>query len=226
VRQVLQDAVARVEGVESAAVDIEAVMIQRHAPYRPCGAAVAGSTTTARMLFPGNGPVDLPPPEDCSQYEPVSYEYFQCVARNSEVDPDVCGSGQVDVPIALHTAEAISEKLMAKPPEGGTPTVATLTAAKTALSGAQHATHVVLITDGEPNCGSTKESTVAAIEALAAAGRKTYVIGVDIQGATVGVMNSFAVAGKPGETTYRAVSSTAQVAQSIRSLLTPVVCTP
>ena len=156
-----------------------------------------------------------------------------------------CASGKIDVPIALHSAASFAQAL-AEEPEGGTPTANTLAEAKAALSGATRPTIVVLITDGEPNCGPTlpifdpngqidpnafeserlaREATEAAIKELATAGIKTYVIGVDATNPDLKkTLDTFALAGGTGETMHRPVLSEDDVAATLRSLLTPGAC--
>ncbi|MBN8611604.1 MAG: VWA domain-containing protein [Deltaproteobacteria bacterium] len=109
-----------------------------------------------------------------------------------------CGAGTVTNPIAMRNASAISGRLRAIRDDffgcatantGATPTHVSLDAAR-----AYYATvpvnpigrYVLLATDGLPNCGAeqpdgstaeTVNETVTAIEALNAAGIRTYVLG-------------------------------------------------
>jgi uncharacterized protein YegL len=100
-----------------------------------------------------------------------------------------CSAGDQRVPVAANTADAIAMALDATKPEGNTPTAATLDAVlkqimskKTSPDDVLPPQYVLLVTDGQPTCGegnAPHQQTVAAIDALAKAGVKTYVIGYD-----------------------------------------------
>jgi hypothetical protein len=113
---------------------------------------------------------------------------------------DNCAAGGIQVPIGLGTSGAIKMKLDGMQPGGGTPTGATLEAAlkgfqETAVAGdvVQPARYVLLVTDGQPTCPNAeggrsgnakaleadKQLTLKAIDALAAEGIKTFVVGYD-----------------------------------------------
>jgi hypothetical protein len=179
------------------------------------------------MLFPALVPNSgAPTPPDCSVFELWSPDYITCITNTWTAED--CSPAILDVPIALGNASAISAALATEEPYGGTPTDLSLQRAKAQLAGSARPTRIVLITDGEPNCGGSPESTVTALEELARAGHQTYVIGVDIAtgGSIQRTLDSFAKAGGTGETSYRAVVTAGEVAQNIRSLLEPVDCTP
>ncbi len=105
-----------------------------------------------------------------------------------------CTTGTQRVPVGLNTATAIATALDASGPAGYTPTSATLQevlkqvqAKKTSPDAEVPPQYVLLVTDGSPNCVGPNaandpmahQATVAAIDALAKAGVKTYVIGYD-----------------------------------------------
>jgi hypothetical protein len=105
-----------------------------------------------------------------------------------------CTTGTQRVPVGLNTAPAIAAALDATQPGGYTPTSTTLQvvlqqiqAKKTDPDTQVPPQFVLLVTDGAPNCvgqnpamdTAAHTATVAAIDALAKAGVKTYVIGYD-----------------------------------------------
>jgi hypothetical protein len=105
-----------------------------------------------------------------------------------------CDPGKVDVPVATMNADEIAAVLDQSAPDvGATPTAASLTAALGSLETGPCGDcrvapkYVLLVTDGQPTCGvggamtapEDIEATNAAIDALTAAGIKTYVIGYD-----------------------------------------------
>lgn len=133
-----------------------------------------------------------------------------------------CGAGTVRVQPALENASSIASTLASTTPNGATPTATTLQAARTALGSSDRPSYVILVTDGAPNCNSNRDGratcqctasglcgnnswkyclddrrTVAAIEALAADGIPTFVIGYDTT-EWEGVLNAMAAAGNTG----------------------------
>ncbi len=130
-----------------------------------------------------------------------------------------CDPGVIDVPPDLNTSDKIASYLnMAAPDIGATPTAATLQAALTYLDQpcadcTPHDKYVVLMTDGQPNCGDgsldTTDADISAvtdaIDKLAAANIKTYVLGFDLEDdqASVDAMNQFAQHG--GTDHYRPI---------------------
>jgi hypothetical protein len=109
--------------------------------------------------------------------------------------PDAnCIAGTLRVPVGLKTAAQIASTLDMTQPAGYTPTSSTLQAVlqhimgkKTSPDAEVPPQFVLLVTDGEPNCvgqglendQQAHQATLAAIDALAKAGVKTFVIGYD-----------------------------------------------
>jgi hypothetical protein len=115
----------------------------------------------------------------------------------------LCGAGKVDVAPAAGTAGAIAAELTGDPNTltgSWTPTAVSLDAARVALSSVEGRSYVLLVTDGAPNCNDALNAstcryagnipnnprlcvddvrTVAAVEALAAAGIPTFVVGYE-----------------------------------------------
>jgi hypothetical protein len=98
------------------------------------------------------------------------------------------------VPVGLNTAAAIGSALDMTQPDGFTPTASTLEAVlqqimakKTSPDAEVPPQYVLLVTDGAPNCiggnsgqdAQAHQATVQAVDALAKAGVKTFVIGYD-----------------------------------------------
>jgi hypothetical protein len=124
-----------------------------------------------------------------------------------------CSPGMVNVEVATGNAAEIASVLdMSAPDVGATPTAASLDAAKGALDKGICADcrdapkYVLLVTDGQPTCGANGAATTApedidntnaAIDELAAAGIKTYVIGYDTASDpdAAAAMDSFAMHG-------------------------------
>ena len=101
-----------------------------------------------------------------------------------------CITGTERVPVSINSAAMIASALDMTSPEGNTPTGPTLEAVRqqiemktTTPDSVVPPQYVLLVTDGQPTCpGSGSEaraSTIAALDALLAAGVKTYVIGYD-----------------------------------------------
>jgi Mg-chelatase subunit ChlD len=144
---------------------------------------------------------------------------------------DLCGTGDLLVPVELNSADAIARALSTEVPGGGTPTSATLEAAYQVLGAGEplgpDATptvkFVLLVTDGQPTCPSAggsvdpqpnqtqeehdlqlqqdHERTLDAIDALADAGVRTYVVGYDaaLDPLLVGALSEFAQHGGTGD---------------------------
>ncbi len=132
--------------------------------------------------------------------------------------PNLCGvlSG-ADVPVDLGQAPAISSWLAGNSPNGNTPAHLALQNASSIYAGLPAnpaGQYVLFATDGVPNCGGTPPvpdqgtgtETVAAVQALAAQGVNTFVLGFgDVLGLDPGVLNDAAQAGgeaKPGGPPY------------------------
>ena len=122
-----------------------------------------------------------------------------------------CLPGKVEVPVDLNTAGMISTVLdMSAPDIGATPTAESLRVAKDALDTGtcgdcpEKPKYILLVTDGQPNCGDngtmTTQADVDAVNAvlddLLKAKITTYVIGYDTTDtATAMIMDSFAMHG-------------------------------
>lgn len=131
---------------------------------------------------------------------------------------DACAPGTVTNPIMPRNGAAIMSTVdglngdifgCAFEHDGATPTPTSLDAARAyygTIPVNEVGRYVLLATDGQPNCGAplpdggteeTVDETVAAIEALAAAGIPTYVLGFG-DGITAGDLNRMATAGGTG----------------------------
>jgi von Willebrand factor type A domain len=149
-----------------------------------------------------------------------------------------CTTGSVNVPIARGNASAIAAALDATRPDGATPTAQTLQAARSAL-GKQVASpdevlppkFVILVTDGEPNCtnnsignGGTDQAaiaaSVAAIQAMASDGIKTYVLGYGTQSnaTTKSALDQMARAGATGDTAHRPIENQASLISAFQQI--------
>jgi len=128
----------------------------------------------------------------------------------------LCGPGKVNIPFKTGNAAAIAAKLNESPPgrNSATPTAASIQAARdvvvTPVCGdcPKKEKFVVLVTDGQPNCTNGTDSsssdvpnTIAAIEAIADEGVKTYVVGYGTKTdrALAQTMDQFAKAGGTGQ---------------------------
>ena len=121
-----------------------------------------------------------------------------------------CEAGRLAVDVGEHNAAAIESGLNAVTVEGGTPTHTTLEAAHEYFRGRAvnpSGRFILLATDGEPNCkdnigntdSSVKES-VEALEALAADGIASFVLGFgDDVNAVPANLQAMAVAGGSGD---------------------------
>ncbi|MET0342427.1 MAG: vWA domain-containing protein [Polyangiales bacterium] len=123
----------------------------------------------------------------------------------------LCAPGDVRVPVGKQSAAKISTALDGMLPSGGTPTGETMQRALQSFGGSSsNPRYVVLVTDGQPTCPSSigttinpaalasdKQLAIGAIDALAKANIKTFVIGYDAQldPAFAGALNEFAAAG-------------------------------
>jgi hypothetical protein len=105
-----------------------------------------------------------------------------------------CTPGTLRVPVGLNTAGPIAAALDMTQPDGFTPTASTLELVlqqiqqkKTSPDAEVPPQFVLLVTDGAPNCiggnsgmdAQAHQATVKAVDALAKAGVKTFVIGYD-----------------------------------------------
>lgn len=158
-----------------------------------------------------------------------------------------CAAGTLEVPIGLDTGPTIAAKLKSFMLIDSTPTASTLVEARKVLKaieapsdfGVKGTPYVVLVTDGAPNCsvdnGSGRgaggfdqtafEDTIEAIEALAADGIKTYVLGYDADkdAQLKQSLDAMAVAGDTGDTTARAVDNEAALVAAFKAIAGTVV---
>jgi hypothetical protein len=138
-----------------------------------------------------------------------------------------CTPGRVEQDVKIDNADPIARSLQNIQPGGYTPTAPTLEAAHKALGAYVPspdefipAKYVLLVTDGQPNCtngvaGSgdaepaAVDASVAAIEAMAKDGIKTYVVGYDTQNdpALKATLDRMAQAGDTGDKEHRPVES-------------------
>jgi Mg-chelatase subunit ChlD len=195
--------------------------------------AIPGTVRLGLMTFPG----------DCLAL-PTLAEQTDCLARQGSLLGDLsCEPGQLKVSPAHGSAAAIRQQLHATAPNGATPTAATLRAAHEALKELMTQTGtqtVLLVTDGAPNCAFGDQGglgsvgigkpasgqpeavpqTVAAIEAMAKDGIKTYVLGYDTQhDATLrAALDAMAQAGGTGETAHTPVESHATLKVALQNL--------
>lgn len=130
-----------------------------------------------------------------------------------------CSAGQVDVAVAPNTTMTILSKLNALNDQnigGNTPTTSTLQAMLGSTAGLADATksnYVLLMTDGEPNCGgdvNSVKSTIAQLYGQAVSVR-TFVVGIgDGTSSNPTALNSWAEAGhtqRSGATEYYQVNT-------------------
>jgi hypothetical protein len=133
-----------------------------------------------------------------------------------------------DVPVGAGTAAQIQAQIAGNSPANSTPTTAAINAAVayfgTVNDGLAH--YILLATDGQPNCdpgtsgtvsATSVANTVAAIAAAAAAGIKTYVIGI---GPSTGNLDNFAAAGGTG--TYFPATSPDALTAALSSIVVAV----
>jgi len=116
----------------------------------------------------------------------------------------------VEVPVGMMTGPMVTMAVT-----GAVPGMPTGTPTHTAVTmGADHLKtrtttnpkYILLVTDGEPNCGGGPTGSVMAIQAAATAGFHTFVVGIATAGTTAdGVLNDMAMAGgeaRMGATKY------------------------
>ncbi len=161
-----------------------------------------------------------------------------------------CGAGTVKVGVAPTMASTISTTLDGISPDGSTPTTVSLKAAQQALNALvinpdalPRAKYVVLVTDGEPNCRpgelqavlacgidlacvakevqKTQIEAVAAVQAMADEGIKTYVLGYQTAGTAS--LDELAKAGDTGDTQHRAVENEAGLVAEFERIATKAV---
>jgi hypothetical protein len=163
------------------------------------------------MVFPGSDTGSSSGGSSCASGD------WLCLLQGFGNNIDQCQPGTTIVPIGIDKANDISTALNGMQPNGSTPTAASLQAAHqlrgkvtTMLDSSQNvAKYVLLVTDGEPNCGGGSglgddvPNTVNQIKSLAADGIKTYVIGYNTtQDPEKSSMDMMAAAGDTGMTTH------------------------
>ncbi len=130
-----------------------------------------------------------------------------------------CSAGQVDIAVAPNTTMSILSKLNAMTDQtigGNTPTTQTLQAMLGSAAGLADATksnYVLLMTDGEPNCGGDVNSVKSVVAQLYAqtVSVRTFVVGIgDGTSSNPAALNSWAEAGhtaRTGATEYYQVNT-------------------
>ena len=148
-------------------------------------------------------------------------------------------SATVEVPVSGTSAAAVRTTIDgAGPPMGtlgeGTPTTATITAATAYLKSLTFPfpKYIVLATDGAPTClGGNSDmrdeaQAVAAIQAAATAGFKTFVIGIGTAAADVDTLNRMAEAGgtpRAGTTKYYPAANRAELTAALDTITASLI---
>ena len=149
-----------------------------------------------------------------------------------------CSAGQIDIAVAANTTPAILSKLngMTDATIGGnTPTNATLQAelgSAAGLADPTHTNYVLLMTDGQPNCGGDANAVKATIAQLYAQtpSVRTFVVGIgDGASSDPNALNSWADAGhtaRAGATKYYQVNTAMDLANAFTDIVNGVAsCT-
>jgi hypothetical protein len=154
-------------------------------------------------------------------------------AQGGRNDDNECAPGELNVPIDVNTGAAIASTLQGMDADGRTPTAPSLQEALRILnvmSGPDEmagAKYVLLVTDGDPNCSggnndrddAARQQTLAAIEALTAAGIKTFVVGYQTAGTDFSdQLDRMAAAGGTGTTMHRSVTSGADLTAAMTDI--------
>jgi hypothetical protein len=142
-----------------------------------------------------------------------------------------CGAGQIDVAIGPSTTQTILSKLNGLTDQtigGNTPTNQTLQGmlgGAAGLADATRANYVLLMTDGQPNCGgdaNAVQNTVAQLYAQTPSVR-TFVVGIgDGASSDPTALNSWADAGHtalPGATHYYQVNTVADLQKAFNDIV-------
>jgi hypothetical protein len=150
-----------------------------------------------------------------------------------------CTTGSINVPIARNNSSVIAQALDATRPDGATPTAQSLQAARTELGKIGAASpdevtqpkYVILVTDGEPNCTNDSlggggsdpaavAASVAAIQAMASDGIKTYVLGYGTQSnaTTKAALDQMARAGATGDSAHRPIENQAGLISAFQQI--------
>jgi hypothetical protein len=112
------------------------------------------------------------------------------------------------------TTQSIVDQVNAITPDGNTPTGASLNGIRTAAALTDdRPRYVILVTDGEPTCSDTRQTSVAAVQNLAGQGVTTFVVGFGsgtTNSTTTATLNQMAAAGAtyPDGGAYSAFSAT------------------
>jgi hypothetical protein len=151
---------------------------------------------------------------------------------------NACGAGQVDIAVAANTTQGILTRLNAMTDAtigGNTPTNSTLQAELGSAAGLADATksnYVLLMTDGQPNCGGDAKAVAATIAQLYAQtpSVRTFIVGIgDGASSDPGALNSWADAGhtaRAGATKYYQVNTAADLANAFTDIVNGVAsCT-
>ncbi|HWE26410.1 MAG TPA: VWA domain-containing protein [Polyangia bacterium] len=149
-----------------------------------------------------------------------------------------CGAGQIDVAVAPNTTMTILNKLNAMTDQtigGNTPTnqtLQTMLGSAAGLADAAHSNYILLMTDGEPNCGGDVASVAATIGQLYAQtpSVRTFVVGIgDGTSSNPAALNSWADAGhtaRAGATHYYQVNTANDLTNAFADIINGVAsCT-
>jgi hypothetical protein len=159
------------------------------------------------------------------------------------IDAQACAPGGIIIPTAIDNADPIAQTLNMVMPAGGTPTPETL---QTVLAEYANATvgpdqnvvlkYILFVTDGQPTCPNGAgmdvtqpdiDASNTAMEALTAAGVKTYVIGYDTN--TPGnemlaqVLDGFAQRGGTGAMMHTPVEDEASLLAALQGIASTLV---
>ena len=151
---------------------------------------------------------------------------------------DSCSAGQVDIAVASGTTQSIMTKLNGMNDNnigGNTPTNSTLQAllgSAAGLADAAHTNYVLLMTDGQPNCGGDAKAVAATIAQLYAQtpSVRTFVVGIgDGASSDPNALNTWADAGhtaRAGATKYYQVNTAQDLANAFTDIVNGVAsCT-
>jgi hypothetical protein len=149
-----------------------------------------------------------------------------------------CSAGQIDIAVGANTTPMILSKLngMTDATIGGnTPTNATLQAelgSAAGLADPMHTNYVLLMTDGQPNCGGDANAVKATIDQLYAQtpSVRTFIVGIgDGASSDPNALNSWADAGhtaRAGATKYYQVNTAMDLANAFTDIVNGVAsCT-
>lgn len=217
--------------------------MERGGRWQPSVAAVRKITTQLQdrirfglMLFPGDGSMTVTSTTPNGSF------------TISISGGDLCTSGKIDVPIADKNASAIGAKLDTTLPNGGTPTSDSLMKLVNGFAmmdvgpdAMQHPKYVLLVTDGAPTCPNGMgngdqpnqpdvDLTNTAVEALANAHVKTFVVGYDTatpgNEALASALDGFAQRGGTGDQKHRPVEDEASLTAALESITASIAsCT-